>query len=78
MSESDKFWDKTAERYARSPLADEATYRKKLAETQIFFSPDMRIVEFGCGTGTTAVHHAPHVQHIDALDISEFMIARKL
>ena len=34
----------------------------------------MRIVEFGCGTGTTAVHHAPHVQHIDAIDISENML----
>ena len=34
----------------------------------------MRIVEFGCGTGTTAVHHTPHVQHIDAIDISAKML----
>lgn len=74
MSKSDKFWDKTAERYAKSPVSDEATYQKKLAETQSFLSPNMRIVEFGCGTGTTAVHHAPHVQHIDAIDISEKML----
>ncbi len=74
MAESDKFWDKTAERYAKSPVSDEATYQKKLAETQSFFTPEMRILEFGCGTGTTAVHHAPHVQHIDAVDISENML----
>ncbi len=74
MAESDKFWDKTARRYAKSPVSDEATYQRKLAETQSFFSPSMRIVEFGCGTGTTAVHHAPHVQHIDAIDISENML----
>jgi len=74
MSEPDKFWDKTAERYAKSPVSDEATYQKKLAETQGFFTPDMRILEFGCGTGTTAVRHAPHVQHIDAIDISENML----
>jgi ubiquinone/menaquinone biosynthesis C-methylase UbiE len=74
MSESDKFWDKTAARYAKSPVSDEATYQKKLAETQRFFTPNMRILEFGCGTGTTAVHHAPHVQHIDAIDISENML----
>ena len=74
MAESDKFWDKTARRYAKSPVSDEATYQRKLAETQSFFSPNMRIVEFGCGTGTTAVHHAPHVQHIDAIDISENML----
>jgi len=74
MAESDKFWDKTAERYAKSPVSDEATYQKKLAETQSFFTPNMRVLEFGCGTGTTAIHHAPHVQHIDAIDISENML----
>ena len=74
MAESDKFWDKTAERYAKSPVPDEATYQKKLAETQSFFTPNMRVLEFGCGTGTTAIHHAPHVQHIDAIDISENML----
>ena len=74
MSESDKFWDKTAEKYAKSPVADEATYQKKLAETQSYLGPDMHIVEFGCGTGTTAIHHAPHVRHIDAIDISEKML----
>lgn len=75
MSKSDKFWDKTADRYAKSPISDEASYQKKLAETQSFLTPDMRVLEFGCGTGTTAIHHAPHVQHIDALDISENMLA---
>ena len=74
MSKSEKFWDKTAEKYAKSPIADESTYQKKLAETQSYLGPDMRIVEFGCGTGTTAIHHAPHVQHIDAIDISEKML----
>ncbi len=74
MAESEKFWNKTAERYAKSPVSDEATYQQKLAETQSFFTPDMRILEFGCGTGTTAVHHAPHVLHIDAIDISENML----
>ena len=74
MAESEKFWNKTAERYAKSPVSNEATYQQKLAETQSFFTPNMRTLEFGCGTGTTAVHHAPHVQHIDAIDISENML----
>lgn len=74
MTESARFWDKIAEKYSKSPVSDEAAYQRKLAETQSFFSPDMRVVEFGCGTGTTAVHHAPHVEHIDALDISESML----
>lgn len=74
MAETDKFWDKAAARYAESPVSDAAAYQKKLDETQRFFTPNMRILEFGCGTGTTAVHHASHVQHIDAIDISENML----
>jgi len=74
MSDSQKFWDKVATRYENSTVSDEAAYQQKLAETQNYFRSDMRIAEFGCGTGTTAIHHAPHVQHIDATDISENMI----
>ncbi len=69
-----KFWNKTAQRYANSPVGDERTYRRKLAETQEFLTADMRVLEFGCGTGSTAIEHAPHVQHIDAVDISENML----
>ena len=74
MTKSEIFWDKTAERYAKSPVSDEVSYQKKLAETQSFFTPNMRILEFGCGTGTTAVQHAPYVTHVDAIDISENML----
>lgn len=74
MVKSDKFWDKAAERYAKSAISDEATYQRKLIETQSLFAPEMRVLEFGCGTGTTAVHHAAYVKHIDAIDISENML----
>ncbi len=74
MANAEQFWDKMAERYARSQISDEATYQKKLAQTQSYFTPEMRVLEFGCGTGATAVQHAPHVQHIDAIDISENML----
>jgi len=74
MPDSQKFWDKMAARYEKSSVSDEAAYQRKLTETQSFFRSDMRVAEFGCGTGTTAIHHAPHVQHIDAIDISQNMI----
>lgn len=74
MTNAQKFWDKTAEKYAKSPVRDEATYQRKLAETRSYLAPHMRVLEFGCGTGTTAIHHAPHVAHIDALDIAENML----
>lgn len=74
MPISDKYWDKTAENYAKSSVSDELTYERKLTETQEFLASHMRIAEFGCGTGTTAIAHAPHVSHIEALDISEKML----
>lgn len=74
MNRTDKFWDRMAETYAKSPVSDEATYQRKLRETQSLLHPDMRILEIGCGTGTTAIHHAPHVRQIYATDISEKML----
>ncbi len=74
MGTSEKFWDKKAEGYAKSPISDEQSYQRKLAETQAYFNTDMHILEFGCGTGATAVQHAPYVKHIHALDISENML----
>ena len=75
MNKSVEFWDKKAEGYAETPVSDEVAYQKKLLETQSFLSADMNILEFGCGTGTTAIHHAPYVKHIDAIDTSESMLA---
>ena len=74
MSKSERFWDKTAEKYAASPIRDEETYKKKLEKTQEYFTPDMDVMEFGCGTGTTAIHHAPHVKSYLATDISGNMV----
>ncbi len=74
MSEPSKFWDRIAERYARKPVADEAAYQKKLQVTRDYLRPDMEVLEFGCGTGSTAIAHAPHVKRIRALDISSKMI----
>jgi ubiquinone/menaquinone biosynthesis C-methylase UbiE len=74
MRQSAKFWDKIAERYSQQPIADEAAYQKKLQVTRDYFQPDMEVLEFGCGTGSTAISHAPYVKHIHALDISSKMI----
>jgi ubiquinone/menaquinone biosynthesis C-methylase UbiE len=72
---SAKFWNNTAERYAKQPIADEAAYQKKLQITREYFQPSMNVLEFGCGTGSTAIAHAPYVQHIRAIDFSSNMIA---
>ena len=74
MDQSLKFWDKIANRYAKRPVADEAAYQKKLQVTRDYFQPDMEVMEFGCGTGSTAITHAPYVRHIHAIDFSLEMI----
>jgi ubiquinone/menaquinone biosynthesis C-methylase UbiE len=74
LKDSKEFWDKSAPRYSNSPVRDEEAYRKKLAITQEYFRPDWSILEFGCGTGSTAIVHAPYVKHIVATDISDKML----
>ena len=74
MDPSARFWDRIAERYSKRPIADEAAYQKKLHVTREYFQPDMDVLEFGCGTGSTAITHAPDVKHIQAIDISSKMI----
>ena len=74
MNQSVKFWNRIAERYSKRPVTDEASYPKKLEVTREYFRPDMEVLEFGCGTGSTAIVHAPYVRHIRAVDISSAMI----
>lgn len=74
MEPSPKFWDRIADRYAKKPVADEESYQHKLKVTRQYFRPGMQVLEFGCGTGSTAIAHAPYVKHIRATDISSRMI----
>ncbi len=69
-----RFWNVFAKRYARQPIADEEAYQKKLEITQGYFNRDMEVLEFGCGTGSTALTHAPHVKQYHAIDYSPAMI----
>jgi ubiquinone/menaquinone biosynthesis C-methylase UbiE len=75
MDRNAKIWDRLADGYAKRPVANEAAYQKKLQVTQSYLRPDMEVLEFGCGTGSTAIVHSPFVKHILAIDISERMIA---
>lgn len=71
---SARFWDRVAKKYARSPVSDEAGYQEKLRRTQAHLRHDSTVLEFGCGTGTTALIHAPFASHILATDVSANMI----
>jgi 2-polyprenyl-3-methyl-5-hydroxy-6-metoxy-1,4-benzoquinol methylase len=75
MTPDARFWNRMARRYARMKIPDEASYRHKLDRTRSYLTPESQVFEFGCGTGTTALNHAPHVAQIRAVDFAPEMIA---
>ena len=74
MRDKAKVWNKMADKYSRQPIANQKAYEIKLDLTREYFTPDSQVLEFGCGTGSTAILHAPFVKHIDATDVSPEMI----
>ncbi|MEQ9240383.1 class I SAM-dependent methyltransferase [Roseovarius indicus] len=74
MIGSKLFWDKQAARYARSPIADEGAYAETLGRVRSYLHPSDRVLELGCGTGTTALKLADAVAHVTASDISGEMV----
>lgn len=74
--ESDaRFWDRASRKYAKGAVADQAGYERTLESTRALLSSGDRILELGCGTGTTALQLAGDVQNYLATDISAAMIA---
>ncbi len=74
MQASAEFWDKTAAKYAKSPIEDMAAYTYTLDRTRSYLTPTDRVLELGCGTGSTALLLARDVAHITASDSSPEMI----
>lgn len=75
MTNGAGFWNRIAARYARTPIKDEVAYEHKLGLTREVLDPSHQVLELGCGTGGTAVRHAPLVDRITAVDISSKMVA---
>ncbi|CCV03865.1 UbiE/COQ5 family methlytransferase [Mesorhizobium metallidurans STM 2683] len=69
------FWDRTSRKYATAAIVDHAGYERTLDRTRALLGPDDRVLELGCGTGTTALRLAGEVQSYLATDISAEMIA---
>lgn len=75
MSNDAKFWDKTAKKYAASPIKNIEAYNQTLDRTKTYLSSESQVLEIGCGTGSTALLLADSVAHITASDISQEMLA---
>jgi ubiquinone/menaquinone biosynthesis C-methylase UbiE len=70
-----RFWDRSSRKYAMGAIADPAGYERTLDRTRALLGPGDRVLELGCGTGTTALRLASDVQDYLATDISAGMIA---
>ncbi|MGC4389255.1 class I SAM-dependent methyltransferase [Agrobacterium sp. M50-1] len=75
IADDARFWNRTARKYAKGRISDEAGYERTLERTRALLNPDDRVLELGCGTGTTAIRLAGSVEDYLATDISADMIA---
>lgn len=74
MAKGTFFWNLIAKRYSKQAIADPASYERKLEITRKYLTPESEVLEIGCGTGSTALLHAPYVKHIEATDFASKMI----
>jgi len=68
------FWDKIARKYAKDPIKNQAAYEKTLERTTEHLGPQDKVLELGCGTGSTALLLAGNVKSYLATDFAGGMI----
>jgi len=69
------FWDRRAAAYSKKPVPDADAYARTLERVRAYLEPSDRVLELGCGTGTTALKLAASAREIVATDYSAEMIA---
>ncbi len=74
-TDSAAFWDRVARRYAKMSMRNADDYEKTLDMIRAYLRPDDRVLELGCGTGTTALKLSNAVGSYIATDYSPEMIA---
>ena len=71
----EKFWDLISSKYAASPISDKSAYEAKVARLKICLSPEMSVLDIGCGTGTQCGDIAESVDQVTGIDISGKLLA---
>lgn len=71
---SAKFWDGVAVKYAKMAIRNPEQYHQSLERTRSYLRPEDRVLELGCGTGSTALLLAPGVALYTGSDVSPKMM----
>ena len=74
MNKSETFWDKASKNYDKTEGRFEYIHSKSRENTKKHLNVNDIVLDYGCGTGTTACELAGQVKEIHAIDISSKMI----
>ena len=74
MTNTASFWDALAERYAAQPVKNPDAYEHTLERVRAHLQKTDRVLELGCGTGTTASKLSGAAGEILATDVSPGMV----
>lgn len=75
MNKPKEFWNKAADNYDKTEERFEHIHHTSRESAKKHLKDNDIVLDYGCGTGTTACALASHVKEIQAIDISERMIA---
>lgn len=74
MNKPKEFWNKTADNYDKTEERFEHIHHTSRESAKRHLKDSDVVLDYGCGTGTTACELASHVKEIQAIDISGRMI----
>lgn len=74
MDKSEAFWDSSANNYDKTEERFESIHKKSRENARKHLHKSHTVLDYGCGTGTTACELASGVKQISAIDISSKMI----
>ena len=68
------FWNKAAPKYAKDVIGDMPAYEETLDRMREILQPHHRVLELGCGTGSTALELADSVDRYIGTDVASKMV----
>ncbi|WP_432452009.1 class I SAM-dependent methyltransferase [Agarivorans sp. QJM3NY_29] len=74
MSKPEEFWDGASTKYDKTEERFEYIHSKSRENTRKFLKDSDTVLDYGCGTGTSACQFSSQVKEVHAIDISSKMI----